>query len=273
MSFYSFPFFKLSPGGNPTILIDDADMASLPATTRASIANALLHSDHLCADQVGFLSIINDIPHMEMMGGEFCVNALRSAAAVFARKGILPRTGDKEWAGEITTSGASDSVHVSVRETFKDVIYESGIALPAPPQNSAQETAPGEVLVRLPGITHLLLDTARHSFPTNPLEAAKEKRREYGLEKEEAAGVVWFSEKEGAYSILPVVHVAATESAVLESACGSGSLALALYLSPEKELWVEQPSGHSLSIRFGSETAWIRGIVTVTAHGQAYVSI
>lgn len=273
MSSYSFPFFKLSPGGNPTILTDDEHIASLPADTRASIANALLHSDHLHADQVGFLSVKNGTPHMEMMGGEFCVNAVRSAAAVFARKGVLPQTGEKEWQGDIATSGVSGLVRVAVREVSSQSVYESALALPRPSKNIAQQLSSGEILVRLPGITHLLLNVDNHPIPANPLNAAREKRSEYGLEEEEAAGVIWFSEKNGAYSIVPVVHVAATGSAVLESACGSGSLALALHLALEKELLVLQPSGHVLAVSFTAKAAWIRGTVTVTAHGQTYVSL
>lgn len=274
---YSFPFFKLSPGGNPTILVDDGHIASLPAETRAAIANALLHSDHVHADQVGFLSLANGMPHMEMMGGEFCVNALRSAAAVFAQKNALPQTDEKEWAGEITTSGASGPVHVTVRETTPGVVYESALALPLSSQNALHQMAQGETLVRLPGITHLLLDTAYHPLPEKPLEAARRKRLEHALEKEEAAGIVWFSEKDGTCSIVPVVHVAATGSAVLESACGSASLALALHQLQNRahngELPVLQPSGHTLFVRIDAQTAWIRGSVAITAHGQAYVSV
>lgn len=273
MPSYSFPFFKLAPGGNPTILTDDAYIASLPAKTRADIANALLHSDHLYADQVGFLSVTGETPHMEMMGGEFCVNAVRSAAAVFARKGALPRTGANEWQGEISTSGATGPVRVLVREITSATAYESALAVPRPPQSAVRQLGDGEILVRLPGITHLLLNTKYHPLPESPIGQAREKRRQYGLEKEEAAGVIWFSEKDGACSIVPVVHVAAVGSSVLESACGSGSLALALYAAAGKELAVLQPSGHALNISFDSDAAWIRGAVTITAHGHTYVSL
>jgi diaminopimelate epimerase len=141
-------------------------------------------------------------------------------------------------------------------------------------QSAIRPLSAGEIIVRLPGITHLLLNTDCRPLPANPLIAAREKLLEHGLEKEEAAGIIWFSKHDdGTCSIIPVVHVASTESYVPESACGSGSLALALHMAPEKELSVSQPSGHALTIHFTAEKAWIRGVVTVTAHGRTHVSL
>lgn len=266
------PFFKLSPGGNPTILVDDARTASLPAPERAAIANALLHADHLHADQVGFLSAVGGVPHMEMMGGEFCVNAVRSAAVVFAQKGLLPEENPGEWRGKVSTSGATEPVLVAVRK-ISPVAYESALALPLPSLEAVLPLGEGETLVRLPGIVHLILDGEHHPLPDDPLTAAREKRMEHGLDGENAAGVVWHMRESGnAQRIVPVVHVAATGSAVLESACGSGSLALALAVAPQRGLEVLQPSGHILAVRFTPEAAWISGVVTLTARGETYLS-
>ncbi|CAK7037317.1 MAG: Histidine racemase [Desulfovibrio sp.] len=279
MPTFTLPFIKLCPGGNPTILIDSEPAYALPAQMRAEIAAALLHADHLHGDQVGFLSMTGAMPHLEMMGGEFCVNAARSAAAVFARKGSLPQTGQDEWQGEISVSGADRPVTVAVRSANatpgSTTVYDSALALPlAGISYPATASAAGETLVRLPGITHLLIDCAASPRPADIIKAAAEKRQEYGLEKEEAAGVVWYEKKQdGAYAIAPVVYVAATDSSVFESACGSGSLAVALIAAPQGEISVFQPSGHALSIRFTGETAWIGGSVTITAHGETYVSV
>lgn len=273
MPLYSFNFCKLSPGGNPTILVDDASIAALPAGERALIANALLHPDHLGADQVGFLSFRGELPHMEMMGGELCVNAVRSAAAVLAGKGLPRKNPSGRWEGMLSTSGAAAPLMITAREISPGIVHETAVALPRPPDEAVRVLGKNEILVRLPGITHLLLDTAGRAFPADPLAAARKKRLEHNLETENAAGVIWHAQCGGRHAILPVVHVAATESSVIESACGSASLALALALAPEGGLCVSQPSGHALSVRFENDAAWICGLVSLTARGQAHVAL
>lgn len=299
MPIMTLPFYKLSPGGNPTILIRDNALFSEPQSApalRSAIAGALMAPDHLGAEQVGFLDTSRALPHMEMMGGEFCVNATLCAAFVFARMGLLPTAGEGPGihAGAITTSGSSDPVRVRVNslppETNlpPETVREAAIALPLPafPAGAMiSERVPGEVVVRLPGITHLLLDAETHPLPCSPLEAAGAKRAEYGLDAEEAVGVIWHwpgpgPDPETTRAILPVVHVAATGSAVAETACGSGSLALALLLARggATSFSIRQPSGHDISITLerpasgdGSPLAWISATVYLTAEGTTSV--
>lgn len=291
------PFYKLSPGGNPTILIRENSLLAPPygPEERAAIARALMDPDHLGAEQVGFLDTSRPLPHMEMMGGEFCVNALRSAALVFALLGLLPEgpaPGCRE--GTITTSGADAPIPVRVSPLPPETglpastAMEAAIALPLPPLVGADaadglvaECAHGEALVRLPGITHLLLDANVHPLPDSPLEAAAAKRAEYGLDAEEAAGVIWHVPASArAAAIIPVVRVAATESSVVETACGSGSLAVALLMarSGGGSFTLRQPSGHAVTVTFTPHTAsprhmlgWISGPVRLTAEGTANV--
>ena len=287
------PFYKVNPGGNPTILVRDNSLFSpeVSPAKRAVIARALMDSNCIGAEQVGFLDTSRALPHMEMMGGEFCINATRAAALVFALNGLVPETdtpGIHE--GIITTSGATEAVCVRVRRQSSGLppstttAYEAAVALllaATARTDLARELAPGQVLVRLPGITHLLLDAAQYPLPDHPLVAAKGKLAEYGLEKEEAAGVIWhLPGPDGMVSITPIVHVAATNSTVVETACGSGSLALALVLaqSAAQTIAIRQPSGHALTVTFeppvtpeASMTAWINGITRLTAKGTAYL--
>lgn len=291
------PFYKLSPGGNPTILIRDNALFSGSqnvSVLRSAIARALMAPDHLGAEQVGFLDTSRALPHMEMMGGEFCVNATLCAAFVFARIGLLPTAGEDPGihTGTMTTSGSPTPVCVRVTSLPPktnlppEVVREAAVALPLPAFPAGglvSECVPGEVIVRLPGIAHLLLDAETHPLPCSPLEAAKAKRAEYGLDAEEAAGVIWHSPSLGpetARTILPVVSVAATGSAVAETACGSGALALALLLARDggTSFTILQPSGHCTSITLeqpasetGSLLAWIKGAVYLTAEGTTTV--
>ena len=295
MAVRTLPFYKLSPGGNPTILVRDNSLFSQDgsAAERAAIARVLMDPDHLGAEQVGFLDTSRALPHMEMMGGEFCVNATRCAAFIFALLGLLPKGGPPGiHEGIITASGAADPVRVRVAvspagmASLESAAGEAAIALPLPStavHGLVHMAAPGEALVRLPGITHVLLDAAMHPVPENPCAPAAAKRAEHGLDAEEAAGVIWhFPGPGGATAILPVVHVAATGSTVVETACGSGSLAVALLLAHHGgcRFAIRQPSGHTMRITLepprlqsGPLLAWIDGIVRLTADGNAYVNI
>ncbi len=298
MPTHTLPFYKLFPGGNPTILVMDGALlsASVSPETRASIARALMAPENLGAEQVGFLDTAATPPRMEMMGGEFCVNATRCAAVVFALLGLLPGSPAETAAyeGTMATSGAAGPVRVRVaparnhEPSAGTTAFDAAVAVPLPRdflRDSAciRECGPGEVLVRLPGITHLLLDAGRHPLPDSPLEAAARKRAERGLETEEATGVVWYfpsPDAPGTTAIVPVVHVAATGSSVVETACGSGSLALALLRARTGGLGhaIRQPSGDSITVAFepadapdGHPLAWISGTVRLTAQGTAHI--
>lgn len=119
----SFAFSKLIPGGNATILLPDPEFSpeQLP-----DISARLMDSMHLQAEQVGTLygpgqapsflpGTAPHLPHLQMMGGEFCVNATRSAALLLARQGVLdPLSGtpNETWGGELTVSGMDRPVAV-----------------------------------------------------------------------------------------------------------------------------------------------------------------
>ncbi len=301
---YSLPFYKLYPGGNPTVLLPEGQ--HLPAASgpeqriqRAAIANALMKTGHLAAEQVGFVDFAGSPPHLEMMGGEFCVNACRSAALVFALSGLLPIKRQAPdgtplaWAGNISASGSERPLAVKVAAQFDadptpgtppDLKnYTAAVAVPLP-ETAAGATpfpletiAPGATLVRVPGIAHLLLDMAEHPLPQEWQAAAVSWRQRCGLDNEEAVGVVWHN-REGSGEtrcIHPAVWVRDTDSLVMETACGSGSLALALMALRDEgttALSVLQSSGETLQVHVTKDAAWIDGLVRVMAQGMAYIT-
>jgi diaminopimelate epimerase len=91
--------------------------------------------------------------------------------------------------------------------------------------------------------------------------------------------VVWFRGDGRTFRIWPAVEVLATASEYLESACGSASLALALWLwkkrgTPAEAVDVHQPSGGVLRVfpDLGqSGAAWLSGPVVLAAQGTAYL--
>ena len=75
-------FQRIDPAGNITLLV----MTPVPREDYQTIAAKLLAIPELDAEQVGFLvpPRQDGIIRLEMMGGEFCGNALRSAGLYYA---------------------------------------------------------------------------------------------------------------------------------------------------------------------------------------------
>ncbi|WP_243838181.1 diaminopimelate epimerase [Nitratidesulfovibrio liaohensis] len=296
-------FHKFSPGGNTTILVTDP----VPAPLRAAVAAELMGEHHVHAEQVGFVTLAGTYPRIDMMGGEFCGNACRSLAALLALKRVLHAGPGGLMSGEIASSGVSGTLPVRVVHTphGPDAAVRMPLPPPAPsaypasadtaepvcvdkdrvPQDATafrlvQPLGEGLELVRLPGITHLLLDASVHPFPGDWQVKACMLIARHGLNDEPAAGCIWHHGPLAAPSITPVVRVRDTGSILLESACGSGSLAYGLHRAAmdggEIALAVRQPSGAtirvSVSRRAGlTPEAWIGGTVRHVAGGTAYL--
>ncbi|MDR2489679.1 MAG: hypothetical protein LBD42_09360 [Desulfovibrio sp.] len=335
----TFSFSKLVPGGNPTLILLEPEVApeGLPA-----LSSRLMDPMHIQAEQVGALygpaqappslsGTRPHLPHLQMMGGEFCVNATRCAALLLAGQGRLRRASASGGAcdvltGALTVSGMDRPVPVLTAPTQTDI--ETALAsvsvwteandagrFPSRPDSTraAQVSsaccaariacaAPevrcialrqGVTLVAMPGIRHLLVDTALHPLPDLRSSSWKEAgalwRASCGITDAPASGVVWYERRGKGYGIWPAVHVAATGSECLESACGSASLAMALmHHLTGREGWghrkkslsvieIMQPSGESLRVLCAPspsspEEAWISGVVRLVARGTAYVS-
>lgn len=272
MTLRGVPFYKLSPGGNTTILVMDAGL--VPPAERPGMAVRLMDPLHLGAEQVGFVDLAAAPPRLDMMGGEFCGNAARCLAAVLALEGRLDRR------GEIAVSGAPEPLPVRVER--RGGLLDAWVRMPAPSRaDVVRLLGPGLHAVALGGITHLLLDEAAHPFPADPAAEAARLRREYGLQDLEAAGCVWYARGGGDPAIRPVVWVRATGTTYLETACGSGTVALALLLAREAggdaRVSVLQPSGERIAATVeadpdtgGCREAWIGGPVAVVARGEAF---
>jgi diaminopimelate epimerase len=266
-------FYKVSPGGNATILVLDP----VPAPERARVARMLMAEGHLQAEQVGYLDLGASPVRLDMMGGEFCGNACRAAAAVMAREGVgLVRRGDALH-GELAVSGVDRFVGVRV----VPATGECWVDMPLPEADvlaGMVECLPGLGCVPLPGITHLCLDESLHPFPEDFAAHAASLRRRFGID-DCAVGCIWYR-SDATCAIKPVVWVRSTNTTHYETGCGSGSLALALWLGRGQnfplELDVRQPSGGSIGVRIDAgadgPTAWIHGPVALVAKGEAFLT-
>lgn len=300
-----FSFSKLIPGGNPTIILHDP---ALTDDELAAVSALLMEPMHIGAEQVGALFSASP-PRLRMMGGEFCVNATRAAAMLLALNGRLAPAPVREdaapvWGGGLMVSGMGRPVHIMVSPDKAALLAAARTCSGPPPESPApgpgdvsllfcaarvtsaapevqcEAARPGVTLVRMPGMSHLLVNTASHPLPALSGEAWKKQsavwRASCGLAGEPASGVIWFRREGRAFRIWPAVEVKATHSEHLETACGSASLALALnewrQSSPDP-VDIIQPSGETLRVFPAAipGQAWVSGPVRLAAAGTTYV--
>ncbi len=235
-------FFKVNPGGNITAIVK----GSFSKEERITISKAILKSFSEI-EQVGFW----DNPkkgkataRIEMMGGEFCGNGARSLAFVVWREKNLSDT------FFIESSGINKELQVSISSNL------STIKIPIS-SFSIQTTANNNPIVILPGICHLITKNK-----VNNKEEAKKILEENNLLKEDASGVVAVINKEEKIMINPFVWVRDTRTLYEETACASGTLALAYLKYKNKEgktFKIEQPSGTDFIINIDSKNISLSG--------------
>ncbi len=278
----SIPFYKINPSGNMTCLFD---ALYLDKAEKLFIGEKALSAGHLACEQVGFVDVNKGI--LEMAGGEFCLNATRSLALLMALndekkplKNIFLNENDA-WSGKVLTSGIAEALKVKVYNLHSIAHYTGEVCdnvnghmveifLPIPIMPSMQKLAEGVVLVNMQGISHLLLDANIHPFAKEHWQnQATDLRNKFNLNDLPAVGCIWWRQFDlkqveaienihcdiCGLEIDPVVYVKNPLSEHYESACGSGTLAVALWMYTQKgqlSFYAKQPGGF-LNINFTSE--------------------
>jgi diaminopimelate epimerase len=231
---------KSSPSGNITSLVFSPVERSLHADVSQAIMR--LQPD---VEQVGFAepaSSPDALGRLQMMGGEFCGNA--TSAFFYTLASRLHVT-----SGQVEVSGKSAPLQVSVAANSVTLSLQETLTLFPSPSASAA------ALVEMEGISHLLCDCPA---PTDKAASARQLMQEHDLLERAAAGVIFLEQHSNGASITPVVWVKATGSLVEESACASGSMAVALWLSAQEPtrpqpVEIRQPSGELISL----QTKWL----------------
>lgn len=130
---------KLDPSGNITLFV----LSPVPVDDRRELNDALLSADP-DAEQAGCLSGSGRSVHVEMMGGEFCGNASRSAAAYWAH------IHGEEGVFEVTCSGAKAPMEARVKKLGSTPpTYDAEIDLPLPLSITEEAMRVGEKEVSL----------------------------------------------------------------------------------------------------------------------------
>ena len=218
-------YVPLDPTGNLTCLVLDP----VAEEDRPRVTAALMNR----CEQVGYLLPAKDpgaAARLQMMGGEFCGNAAMATAAFLARE--RGRTeGETEIPLEV--SGAAGVVNCRVRRETDTWIGK--VEMP-PVRKIEKIRVDGRNLtaVELPGMTHLIDCGAA----AGKEEAEKLIRRAAEEMNLPAAGLLRWDEA-GAY-MTPLVYVRESRTLVWETACGSGSTAIAA--------WKAKSAGHSLTV-------------------------
>jgi len=229
----------LNPAGNITLLVT----TPVNREDYAKIAGKLLDMTELRGEQVGFLTEPKQggMVRLEMMGGEFCGNALRSVGYYHAVKsGAQRRT---VIAAEISGCGNPLDVEVDLDNNTA----KSQMPLPVSINTVTVNGSETKVVV-FEGIVHFIAESPMSGGLPAIDEAFLEAAVEHAIDRlgAEAAGVMFFDRASG--FIRPVVYVCATDSLVYENSCASGSTASALVMASdlpdgEYKINVQQPGG------------------------------
>ena len=220
----------LDPAGNVTAIV----CSDVPAAERARVAAQILRLPELGIEQVAFLTAPRSGGEirLEMMGGEFCGNALRCAGFYQAL-----RNGAQGKSCVFAEISGADGVQPVMADTAEGT---ASTVMPLPlsvqPAGWADVQA---VHVTFAGITHFVIDCAQpdETLVQRAIAAAPEAS---------AVGAIFLDRAHG--SIKPVVFVRETASCVAENSCASGSVATAVVLTADfadgiTEIGIGQPGG------------------------------
>ncbi|SDM04264.1 Diaminopimelate epimerase [Megasphaera paucivorans] len=212
-----------NPSGNTTVFV----LNPVADGERAGLAARLLRSDCIKAEQVGFLTMNGTANgaglRIDMMGGEFCGNASRSAAAYAA---MVEGLETSEYI--ISCSGCMTNLKANVRKRASGV-YDASIEMPLPQSVDAVIIDIGGAPCRffrvvLPGIVHFVFmgkgaaAVNRNIFwQAVKTYASGENYAAYGLILLDPT--IW--------KMIPAVYVKQTNTLYWEHSCGSGSAAAA----------------------------------------------
>lgn len=227
-------YYIYSPCGNDTALVEGTSFSD---KEKKLINDEIMKIDKNI-EQVGFVEKDGDY-QLIMAGGEFCGNATRCAAYYYLKghKGKI----------EIMVSGAKNLIKAGIKDAeniWAQVPICSG-------QGVVMQLKQGVYKVKMEGITHVIVEEylAKEYLtkPENLKLNAMSVIQGFDIHETEALGVIFLEKVNDALKIHPIVWVKSIDTMFYESACGSGSVAVALLKSFQKksskllEIW--QPSG------------------------------
>lgn len=236
----------LNPGGNKTALVIENKSYT---KEEKKYTNDMILSKNKDVEQVGFLNKKNKT--LNMAGGEFCANATRCA--------IWELLSGSEGEVRLDVSGYNTKISGGIRDDKN--VYEKLVINKT--LNELIEIKDKYIIVKLDGIYHIIIDEELAKKYILNLKIDEEKVKE-DLKKImknlnmdiEAMGVMLLENLKDEIKINPIVWVKSIDTVYYETACGSGSLAAAIYLNYIKNISsveIIQPSNYKIKIDLNTD--------------------
>lgn len=245
-------YVYVNPGGNPTVLV----LTSVKRSQQVKIARRIMSKVSTC-EQVGFIERAKNPKaecRLQMMGGEFCGNALRAVAAWLAdsKKKDFSKKVYTFW---IETSGMDKLISIAAKVNSANKVIFAQAEIPIATDKfvlaktiDINEKQVPAYLVDLDGISFLLLSEIYYKNNINYNDIFR-KLYSQKIFKSDAAGLIYYTQlKSDSFSIKPVVYVKNTRTIVKETSCASGSMAL-MKGKNLKSVKILQPSGCYLNLK------------------------
>lgn len=223
-----------NPGGNITALVHSL------VHLRVAVAEKIMKR-HADVEQVGFIMpavLPGTSFHLEMSGGEFCANAARSAACSYMKK-------NNSISVLFSVSGFNKEIVATLKEDMVEICIPREFYL-----KNVDNTS--YTLIDFQGIRFVVTQDAS-------LLSKKETLIMQYVEDFPAVGFVLLERKKGKYSICPFVWVRVHDTVFPETACGSGTIAAALFLRNKGietgAITLFQPSGYAYNVVIDKQTS------------------
>ena len=244
-------FVKVNPVENMTIFVMD----HVDSSHHMIVANRLMEYSNIHGEQVGFIEnprtlkgkALNTL-RLQMMGGEFCGNATRALAALMVHlKSNSVSENDNIFNVTLEVSGSKELIHCQVRVVDKENSYYSKVDMPLPERVSDTARPIGKKMVKMirvdfPGITHFIVETDEVEDREDFFNEIKKSMLK---EKYDAFGIMFYDSH--TCFLNPLVYVKATDSKYWEKSCASGTSALGIALSKNRNSSIsekiKQPGG------------------------------
>ena len=249
-----FVYKILNPGGNKTALVIGDTYSNIERKT----INDIILKENNDVEQVGFISRVGN--KLEMAGGEFCINATR--CAIWEYLNNTNRKANKKI--NIKVSGCEKAIEGGIDMTG-NVYAKIEINKRIPDFVALNDKFN---YINLDGILHAVVDEENSKEYIKQLmnNQAEAKRRLKNIMKifdttQNAVGIILLEKVEEKLKIFPIVWVKTIDSLFYETACGSGSLAVAIYknyVKGTKSFRIIHPSGYTIEVSLQENLGYVK---------------
>lgn len=236
-------FMIVRPSGNDTALV----FSPVDARDYKRVNDAILAA-RPSVEQVMFVRKDGGMTQGLMAGGEFCGNATRALGYVLLK--------GRDGTVTFRVSGQDTPVTVFVRDGYAALTMRASGRI----DRRADYT-----VVDMGGIAHIICDAQSVEAKTFPTEAPAQKAAALalfaraGIADKPAAGLMIV---DAATNLLtPYIYVRDIDTFIPETACGSGSIAVAMVQNAE-DLTLLQVSGDTLRVTLDREASFLRATLS-----------